>query len=100
MVQVRFAGTLTATLSVPVSGNISDIAIGTLPAGALPGGGGISAISPFPVDIGGVIAHAYIYNGGSIAIATVEARGGTDPYNLGANGTAVTGISPLFTVNS
>lgn len=98
MVQVRFAGTLTAAISVPTSGNIGDIAIGTLPAGALPGGGGISAIAPFPVDIGGVIAHAYIYNGGSIAIANAESRGAT--YPLGAAGTEVSGVSPLLTVNS
>lgn len=98
MVQVRFIGALTGALAVPANGNIGDIPIGTLPAGSRPGGGGMSAASQFTMEISGTPATASIYPGGGIAIAYVDSR--NVAYSLGASGTAISGNSPLYSINS
>lgn len=99
MVQIRFAGTLAGGgLSVPISGNMTDIHIGDLPAGARPGGGGIASSTAVPVEIGGSVIFALIYNGGSVNLAYADSR--NVAYTLGAAGTTVSCISPLYTINS
>lgn len=98
MVQVRFAGTLTAGISVPVSGNIADIHIGDLPAGARPGGGGMNTSTVLPVEVNGSVMFALIYNGGSINLAYCDRTGAT--YTFGAATNPLFCNSPLYTINS
>lgn len=97
-VQVRLRGALSAALAVSASGNIADMPIGALPAGTRPGSGGFSATACFPIEIGGVTAHVFIYNGGTVNLATVESRGAN--YNLGGVGTGWSGISPTYIINA
>ena len=98
MVQVRFSGTMNQAFAVSNDGNITDRGVGVLPPGARPGGGGINASAPFPVEIGGHIIHGLVYNGGSVNLAYADRTGAA--YNVGAAGTSVVCISPFWSINS
>lgn len=97
MVQVRFAGTLAANIAVGADGNMSEHNIGALPAGARPGGGGMTVSSVLPVEINQQAAFALIYNGGSVNLSFATKMTGGYTFT---SGSAIQCNSPLLTVNS
>lgn len=96
MVQVQGAGVFTATYSIDTSGGAADWTIGVLPAGAKPGGLGISTWiqgeGPSQSDI-----RIAIYNGGTVTLAGADGRG--TAYSF-ASGTSWSFMSGLYSINS
>jgi hypothetical protein len=97
-VAIRFTGTLTAGIAVTSTGGMTDILIGTLPAGARPGGGGISASSDFVIELNGATVGGRIFNSGAVNIAHAD-RTGT-AYTLGAAGNPFVCISPAWMISA
>lgn len=96
-IYVRFNATLTFAQTIPISGNMSDVALFILPVGFRPGGGGMTVTHLFTVDAAGIAGTCGIYSGGTVSLTNFDARGVA--YTLAA-GTLIQGGSPGFLINS
>lgn len=96
MVQFQGSGVLTASYSVGSEGNGSDWKVGDVPAGARPGGMGISTwfLGEGPSQIA---LHWVVYNGGAFNLGGADARGAA--YSI-PSGSAWQCMSGLYIINS